>query len=54
MVHLPPRMLIVLVLWMGIYPNSFLKPMQPSLARVMERVPAAASLARPTPHLAER
>ena len=30
--------MIVLVLWMGIYPNSFLKPMQPALAKVMERV----------------
>ena len=46
--------MIAVVLWMGIYPNSFLKPMQASLARVMERVPAAASLARPAPHLAER
>jgi NADH-quinone oxidoreductase subunit M len=45
--------MIAVVLWMGIYPNSFLKPMQASLARVMERVPAAASLA-PSPHLAAR
>jgi NADH-quinone oxidoreductase subunit M len=45
--------MIAVVLWMGIYPNSFLKPMQASLARVMERVPAAASLA-PSPHLAQR
>jgi len=45
--------MIAVVLWMGIYPNSFLKPMQASLARVMERVPAAASLS-PPPHLAER
>jgi len=30
--------MIALVLWMGIYPNSFLKPMQPSLAKLMERV----------------
>ena len=45
--------MIAVVLWMGIYPNSFLKPMQPALQRVMERVPAAASLA-PAPHLAER
>ncbi len=34
--------MIAVVLWMGIYPNSFLKPMQASIARVMERVPAAA------------
>jgi NADH-quinone oxidoreductase subunit M len=46
--------MIAVVLWMGIYPNSFLHPMQPSLARVMERIPAAASLAKPVPHLAER
>jgi NADH-quinone oxidoreductase subunit M len=45
--------MIAVVLWMGIYPNSFLRPMQASLARVMERVPAAASLS-PPPHLAER
>ena len=46
--------MIAVVLWMGIYPNSFLKPMQASLARVMERVPAAAGLATPAPHLARR
>jgi NADH-quinone oxidoreductase subunit M len=46
--------MIAVVLWMGIYPNSFLKPMQPSLARVIERVPAAASLAKAAPHLAQR
>jgi NADH-quinone oxidoreductase subunit M len=45
--------MIAVVLWMGIYPNSFLRPMQASLARVMERVPAAASLS-PSRHLAER
>ncbi len=45
--------MIAVVLWMGIYPNSFLRPMQAALARVMERVPAAASLS-PPPHLAER
>jgi len=28
--------LIVLVLWMGIYPSSVLKPMAPSIARVLE------------------
>ena len=36
--------MIAVVLWMGIYPNSFLKPMQASLAHLIERVPAAASL----------
>ncbi|HTS91394.1 MAG TPA: NADH-quinone oxidoreductase subunit M [Stellaceae bacterium] len=30
--------MLVVVLWMGIYPNSFLKPMQATLARVMDRV----------------
>src|SRR5579883_1086532 len=45
--------MIAVVLWMGIYPNSFLKPMQASIARVMERVPAAAG--GPVPqHLAQR
>jgi len=45
--------MIAVVLWMGIYPNSFLKPMQASLERVIDRVPAAASLAAPN-HLAQR
>jgi NADH-quinone oxidoreductase subunit M len=30
--------MIALVLWMGVYPGSFLKPMQPSLAKLIERV----------------
>ena len=30
--------MIAVVLWMGVYPNSFLRPMQPTLARLMERV----------------
>ncbi len=30
--------MIALVLWMGIYPSSFLKPMQPSLAKLIEHV----------------
>ncbi|HMK67269.1 MAG TPA: proton-conducting transporter membrane subunit, partial [Stellaceae bacterium] len=30
--------MLAVVLWMGIYPSSFLKPMQPTLARVMDRV----------------
>jgi len=30
--------MIALVLWMGIYPTSFLKPMQPSIANLIERV----------------
>jgi NADH-quinone oxidoreductase subunit M len=45
--------MIAVVLWMGIYPNSFLKPMQASLERVIDRVPAAASLFAPN-HLAQR
>jgi NADH-quinone oxidoreductase subunit M len=30
--------LVVLVIWMGIYPTSFLRPMQPSLGNLVERV----------------
>jgi len=30
--------MIAVVLWMGIYPSSFLRPMQPSLANLIERV----------------
>jgi NADH-quinone oxidoreductase subunit M len=44
MVDLSPREVLVfapmiaVVLWMGIYPASFLKPMQPSVANLIERV----------------
>jgi NADH-quinone oxidoreductase subunit M len=38
--------LILLVLWMGIYPASFLKPMQPSVANLIERVESAQKAAR--------
>jgi NADH-quinone oxidoreductase subunit M len=37
--------LVVLVLWMGIYPSSFLKPMQPSVANLIERVESATKAA---------
>jgi NADH-quinone oxidoreductase subunit M len=30
--------MIAVVLWMGIYPGSFLKPMQPSLAKLVEHI----------------
>ncbi len=30
--------MIALVLWMGIYPSTFLKPMQPTLANLMDQV----------------
>jgi NADH-quinone oxidoreductase subunit M len=33
--------IVVVVLWMGIYPSSFLKPMQPSLTALVERVETA-------------
>jgi NADH-quinone oxidoreductase subunit M len=33
--------LLVLTIWMGIYPSSFLKPMQPSVANLVERVEGA-------------
>jgi NADH-quinone oxidoreductase subunit M len=38
--------LIVLVLWMGIYPASFLKPMQASVANLIERVESAQKAAQ--------
>jgi NADH-quinone oxidoreductase subunit M len=47
MLDLTPRELaifapmVALVLWMGVYPNSFLKPMQPSIANLIEHVQAA-------------
>ena len=33
--------LIVLVLWMGIYPSSFINPMAPALEKVIARYDAA-------------
>jgi NADH-quinone oxidoreductase subunit M len=33
--------MIAIVLWMGIYPTSFLRPMQPSVANIVERVHVA-------------
>ncbi|HUC67804.1 MAG TPA: NADH-quinone oxidoreductase subunit M [Stellaceae bacterium] len=30
--------MIAVVLWMGIYPSSFLKPMQPSIAKLVEHI----------------
>ncbi len=33
--------MIAIVLWMGVYPNSFLRPMQPSVANLIERVHVA-------------
>ena len=44
MLDLTPREILVfapmiaIVLWMGIYPASFLRPMQPSVANLIERV----------------
>jgi NADH-quinone oxidoreductase subunit M len=38
--------LLLLVLWMGIYPNSFLKPMQASVDNLVQRVSAAQKTAR--------
>jgi NADH-quinone oxidoreductase subunit M len=40
--------LVLLVLWMGIYPGSFLKPMQPSITNLIERVGSANENARNT------
>jgi NADH-quinone oxidoreductase subunit M len=33
--------MIAIVLWMGVYPSSFLRPIQPSVANLVERVQAA-------------
>jgi NADH-quinone oxidoreductase subunit M len=33
--------MIAIVLWMGVYPGSFLRPIQPSVANVVERVQVA-------------
>jgi NADH-quinone oxidoreductase subunit M len=33
--------MIAIVLWMGVYPTSFLRPIQPSVANLVERVQAA-------------
>jgi NADH-quinone oxidoreductase subunit M len=38
--------LLLLVLWMGIYPNSFLKPMQASVDHLVQRVSGAQKTAR--------
>ena len=44
MLDLSPREILVfaplvaLVVWMGIYPTSFLRPIQPSLSNLVERV----------------
>ncbi len=44
MIDLSPREVLIfapmiaVVLWMGVYPASFLRPMQPSLANLIERV----------------
>jgi NADH-quinone oxidoreductase subunit M len=40
--------MIAVVLWMGIYPSSFLRPMQPALTAVLQRVQVATSGASPT------
>jgi NADH-quinone oxidoreductase subunit M len=37
---------VAMVLWMGIYPSSFLKPMQPALANIVEKVEAAQRAAK--------
>jgi NADH-quinone oxidoreductase subunit M len=38
--------LLLLVLWMGVYPNSFLKPIQASVDNLVQRVSAAQKTAR--------
>jgi NADH-quinone oxidoreductase subunit M len=39
--------MIAVVLWMGVYPSSFLKPMQPSVANLLERVQVSQREAAP-------
>jgi NADH-quinone oxidoreductase subunit M len=41
--------IVVVVLWMGVYPSSFLRPIQPSVANLVERVQAARSAALEMP-----
>ena len=38
--------MIAIVLWIGVYPNSFLKPMQPSIAKLIERVDSEMRVAK--------
>jgi len=42
--------LIVLVLWMGIYPSSFLQPIQPAVDHIVQHVHAALDAAAATRH----
>jgi NADH-quinone oxidoreductase subunit M len=44
--------MIAVVLWMGVYPSSFMRPMQPSIANLIERVQLA--LRADAVNLAER
>jgi NADH:ubiquinone oxidoreductase subunit 4 (subunit M) len=44
--------MIAVVIWMGVYPNSFLKPIQPSIANLIERVQVSQRAAATT--LAQR
>jgi len=37
--------LLVLVVWMGVYPNSFLRPIQASVDHVIQQVSAATQTA---------
>jgi NADH-quinone oxidoreductase subunit M len=43
--------MILVVLWMGIYPDSFLKPIQPTIGNLIESVQAARATGH---HLAAR
>jgi NADH-quinone oxidoreductase subunit M len=37
--------MIVVVLWMGIYPDTFLRPLQPTVGNLIESVQAARTIA---------
>jgi NADH-quinone oxidoreductase subunit M len=55
MLDLSPREILVfaplvaLVIWMGIYPTSFLRPIQPSVSNLVERVESAQAAQRDHP-----
>jgi len=46
-----PYPLLILAVWMGLYPESFLKPMRADIGRIVQRMErvAPAGDSRPTP-----
>jgi NADH-quinone oxidoreductase subunit M len=41
--------MIAIVLWMGVYPSSFLKPIQPSIENLLERMQVSHNMTHPAP-----